>query len=59
VGFAQVPKEFESGYEFTIATPDGQNPQLDINGMGLAFHAAEKLAQATVTTTLQQRRRSF
>lgn len=59
VEMAQVLKEFENDYEFTFATPDGRPPQLDINGMGLAFHAAEKLGATTVTTTLDQRRDSF
>jgi putative intracellular protease/amidase len=59
VEMAQVLKEFENDYDFTFATPDGEPPQLDINGMGLRFHAIEKLGAATVTTTLQQRSDSF
>ena len=59
VEMAQVVKEFEHDYEFTFATPDGTPPQLDINGMSLAFHAIEKLGAATLTTTLEQRRDSF
>src|SRR6266508_6737806 len=42
VEMAKVLKEFENDYEFTFATPDGNAPQLDINGMGLAVHAIEK-----------------
>jgi len=56
---AQVLKEFEDDYEFTFATPDGNVPQLDINGMGLAMHAIEKIATKTVPLSRQQRRRSF
>jgi putative intracellular protease/amidase len=59
VELAQVLKESEHDHEFTFATPDGNPPQLDINGMGLAFHAIEKLGQQTATTMLEQRRASF
>jgi len=59
VELAQVLKEFEHDYEFTFATPDGDVPQLDINGLALAFHAIEKVGGKTVTLGLQQRRRSF
>src|SRR6266498_1752278 len=59
VEMAQVLKEFEDDYEFTFATPDGNVPQLDITGMGLAFHAIEKVGTKTVTLGMQQRRRSF
>ena len=52
VELAQVLKELEKDYEFTFATPDGNAPQLDINGMALAFHAIEKLGQRTATTLL-------
>jgi len=59
VEMAQVLKEFENDYEFTFATPDGDTPQLDINGMGLAMHAIEKTGAKTITLGMQQRRRSF
>lgn len=59
VELAQILREFEHDYQFTFATPDGNPPQLDINGMGLAFHAIEKLGQQTAITMLQQRGRSF
>lgn len=59
VELAQVLKEFENEYEFTFATPDGNAPQLDINGLNLAFHATDKLGLASLTTTVGQRRRSF
>jgi hypothetical protein len=56
---AQVLKEFENDYEFTFATPDGNPPQLDINGMSLASHAAGKLGPGHRGPTIGQRRRSF
>ena len=59
VELAQVLKEFEDDYEFTFATPDGNAPQLDINGLSLAFHATHKIGQATLATTIGQRRRSY
>src|SRR6266496_51426 len=59
VEMAQVLKEFEDDYEFTFATPDGNVPQLDINGMGLAMHAIEKIGYKTLPLTMQQRRGSF
>ena len=59
VELAQVLKEFEDDYEFTFATPDGNAPQVDINGLALAFHATDKLGPATLTTTIGQRRRGF
>ncbi|WP_328544807.1 hypothetical protein [Streptomyces europaeiscabiei] len=59
VEMAQVLKEFENDYEFVLATPDGNVPQLDINGMGLAVHAIEKVGGKTVSLGMQQRRRSF
>jgi len=59
VELAEVLKEFEDEYDFTFATPDGKAPQLDINGLSLAFHATDKLGTATVTTTMGQRGRRF
>src|SRR6266581_731490 len=55
VEMAQVLKEFENDYEFTFATPDGNAPQLDINGMSLAMHAIEKTASAAIPLGMQQR----
>jgi len=54
-----VLKEFENDYEFTFATPDGNAPQLDINGMGLAMHAIEKTGVKSISLGIQQHRRSF
>src|SRR6266545_889340 len=48
VEMAQVLKEFENDYEFTFATPDGNAPQLDINGMGLAVQSIEKTGFKTL-----------
>jgi len=59
VEMAQVLKEFEDDYEFTFATPDGNVPQLDINGMGLAMHSIEQIGYKTLPLTMQQRRGSF
>lgn len=50
----QVLKEFENDFDFTFATTDGDVPQIDINGLGLAFHDTEHLLTTTVKTTVQQ-----
>ncbi|MER8382687.1 hypothetical protein NKJ36_21480 [Mesorhizobium sp. M0142] len=59
VEMAQVLKEFENDYEFTFATPDGNAPQLDINGMALSVQSIEKTGAMTIPLRMQQRRRSF
>src|SRR6266568_4782762 len=59
VEMAQMLKEFETDYEFTFATPDGNAPQLDINGMALSMHYIEKIGAKTIPLRRQQRRRSF
>jgi putative intracellular protease/amidase len=59
VELAQVLKEFENDYEFTFATPDGNAPQLDINGMGLVMHSIEKIGIKTIPLRMEQRRSSF
>src|SRR5205814_10634716 len=56
---AQVLQEFENDYEFTFATPDGNAPQLDINGMALSMHYIEKIGAKTIPLRMQQRSRSF
>ena len=53
VEMAQVLKEFENDYEFTFATPDGNAPQLDINGMALSVHAIEKTGAKTLPMRMQ------
>lgn len=59
IELAAVLKEFESTHDFVFATPDGQVPQLDINGLGLSFHAVEGIGAAAVRTLLEQGRSSF
>jgi putative intracellular protease/amidase len=59
VEMAQVLKEFENEYEFTFATPDGNAPQLDINGFALSVQSIEKTGTKTLPMRMQQRRRSF
>ncbi|MFF7476881.1 hypothetical protein [Streptomyces sp. NPDC008092] len=59
VELAAVLKAFENTHEFVFVTPDGKTPQLDINGMGLSFHAIEKIGNAYASTALEQHRKSF
>ena len=59
VEMAQVLKEFEDDYDFTFATPDGNAPQLDINGFALSVQSIEKTGIRTLPMRVQQRRRSF
>ncbi|HEV8698774.1 MAG TPA: hypothetical protein VGQ89_13850 [Candidatus Limnocylindrales bacterium] len=59
VEMAQVLREFEDEYEFTFATPDGNAPQLDINGFALSVQSIEKTGTKTLPMRMQQRRRSF
>src|SRR5436305_15045221 len=59
VEMAQVLKEFENDYEFAFATPDGNAPQLDINGMALSVQSIEKTGFKMIPLRMQQRRRSF
>ena len=50
VELAAVMAAFEKDYDFILATPDGQPPQLDINGLALNFHAGSSLGTAARTT---------
>ncbi|MDF2562995.1 MAG: chaperone protein HchA [Microbacterium sp.] len=59
VEMAQVLKEFENDYEFTFATPDGNAPQLDINGMALSVQAIKKTGAKAIPMRMEQRRRSY
>ena len=52
VELAAVIAAFEKDYDFILATPDGQPPQLDVNGLGLNFHAGSSLL-ATARATVQ------
>jgi len=54
VEMAKVLQEFGNEYDFVFATPDGQLPQLDINGMTLSFHAGAGIGAATAQTALEQ-----
>ncbi|MGX9882736.1 hypothetical protein [Streptomyces sp. NPDC002276] len=53
VELAAVMAEFEKDYDFVLATPDGEPPQLDANGLALNFHAAAGLGPATARTAIQ------
>jgi len=53
VELAAVMAEFESEYDFILATPDGRPPQLDVNGLALNFHGGGNLGPATARTTLR------
>lgn len=44
VELAEVLRRFQDTHEFTLATPDGSVPQLDINGTALPYHALADLA---------------
>jgi putative intracellular protease/amidase len=50
----QVLKEFDDEYDFTFATPDGEVPQLDINGLALPWHAPGQLASASAKAAAEQ-----
>lgn len=54
VELAAVLAAFEDDHDFIFATPDGNPPQLDINGLALNFHAAGRLGSATARTTIQR-----
>lgn len=43
VELGQVLAEFEDDYEFTLATPDGEMPQIDTNGWSLPWHATSQM----------------
>ncbi|WTX00135.1 hypothetical protein OG216_45320 [Streptomycetaceae bacterium NBC_01309] len=53
VEVAAVLAQFEDDYDFILATPDGKPPQLDINGLGLSFHAGKNTGTAAARTTVQ------
>jgi putative intracellular protease/amidase len=50
----QVLKEFDGKYDFTFATPDGELPQLDINGLALPWHDPEHMASASAKAAAAQ-----
>ncbi|MGV0771737.1 hypothetical protein [Mycobacterium syngnathidarum] len=43
VELGQVLAEFEDDYEFTLATPDGELPQIDTNGWSIPWHATGQM----------------
>ncbi len=53
IELAAVLAAFESDHEFVLATPDGRPPQLDINGLGLQWHAGHRLGPASVRSAVQ------
>lgn len=53
VELAAVMSQFEDTHDFVLATPDGELPQLDINGLALNFHAGGSLGAATARHTMQ------
>src|SRR4029450_2714387 len=59
VEMAQVLKEFENDYEFTFATPDGNAPQLDINGMALSVQSIENTGAKTLPLRMHTARPPF
>jgi hypothetical protein len=54
VEMAKVLQAFGHDYDLVFATPDGQPPQLDINGMALSFHAVPGLGPATARAAVAQ-----
>lgn len=55
IELAQVLATFEHTHEFTLCTPDGKVPQLDINGLSLPFHSTHRMTRATVENILAPR----
>ncbi|MFD9737662.1 DJ-1/PfpI family protein [Umezawaea sp. NPDC059074] len=49
----QVLEEFGDDHDFTFVTPDGEVPQLDVNGLALPWHATGRLLSATARTTVE------
>ncbi|MGH3725045.1 MAG: hypothetical protein ACRDUS_13100 [Mycobacterium sp.] len=50
---AQVLAEFENDYEFTLATPDGEVPQIDTNGFSIPWHATDKMTEVYADSVSQ------
>jgi putative intracellular protease/amidase len=53
VELAAVMSAFDGTHDFILATPDGEVPQLDINGLALNFHAGASMGPVTARTTVQ------
>src|SRR6266508_3655930 len=54
VEMPKVLQSFGDEYDFVFATPDGQLPQLDINGMTLSFHAGAGIGAATARAAMAE-----
>ncbi|AYM99243.1 hypothetical protein EAG08_01820 [Chryseobacterium sp. 3008163] len=54
IELAKVLHAFEDTHDFIFATPDGKVPQLDINGLALSMHAADKTGSITMGTIIDQ-----
>ncbi|MFZ3467977.1 hypothetical protein ACODT3_37445 [Streptomyces sp. 4.24] len=59
VEVAAVLAQFENDYDFILATPDGKPPQLDMNGLGLSFHAGKSTGTGAARTTVQSAGKRF
>ncbi|MEU9807644.1 hypothetical protein [Mycobacterium sp. NPDC050853] len=53
VELAQVLAEFENDYEFILATPDGEVPQIDTNGFSIPWHATDTMTEVYVDSVQQ------
>lgn len=52
IELAQVLNEFGGSHEFTFCTPDGAEPQIDINGLSLPFMATDRFTGALISQML-------
>ncbi|RRN74623.1 hypothetical protein [Agrobacterium deltaense] len=52
IELAQVLKEFGDSHDFTFCTPDGAEPQLDVNGLSLPFMATHRFSGALISQML-------
>lgn len=53
VELAQVLAEFEDDYDFTLATPNGEAPQIDTNGFSIPWHATDQMTQVYMDSVPQ------
>ncbi|QCQ16615.1 hypothetical protein [Microbacterium sp. RG1] len=54
VELAGILERFEDTHEFTLVTPDGQVPIMDLNGIALAYHAVDELGPMMQATRAAQ-----
>ncbi|CPW33846.1 Uncharacterised protein [Mycobacteroides abscessus] len=59
VELGPVLRAFENRCEFVFATLDGRLPQVDVNGLSLAFHSIENIGNVAAMALLEQQRSSF